>query len=81
MVDECSRVEAFSSFLKGSMNKEQLSNWKKNEVLKNIGLYASANGYSWYNKGVWELTLDSYITKANEVAGKANKPKANPVAG
>lgn len=73
MVEECSRVEAFSMFLKGSMNKDQLSEWKKTEVLKNIGLYASANGYSWYNKGVWDMKLENYITSANHATGKLNK--------
>lgn len=73
MVEECSRVEAFSAFLKGSMTKEQLSAWKKTEVLKNIGLYASANGYAWYNKGVWDIKLEDYITNANHATGKFNK--------
>ena len=70
MVDECSRVESFSSFLKSSMNKAQLSEWKKTEVLKNVTMYALANSYSWYNKGVYEDKLAKYIENANIASGK-----------
>lgn len=70
MVSECSRVEVFSAFLKNSMSKEQLSEYKKNEVLKNVGLYAQSKGYTWYSKAIAEKDLEDYITNANTASGK-----------
>lgn len=77
MVNECSRVERFSKFLKNSMSKTELSDYKKTEVLKNLALYAKANGYSWYNHTVWELELKEYINNANVASGKTATQVAN----
>ena len=70
MRSECSNVEQFSSFLKTSMSKEQLSAYKKNTVLRNCKMYAMAQNYTWYNEGVMEENLKNYIAQANEVSGK-----------
>ena len=70
MIDECSTVETFSKFLKQSMSKQELSEYKRNTVLKNMKMYAKANGYTWYNEGVWGDTLTNYISRANTASGK-----------
>ena len=70
MIDECSSVESFSKILKGAMSKQELSDYKRNTVLKNMELYAKANGYTWYNSDVWGNELTEYIKGANIVAGK-----------
>ena len=77
MVNECSRVERFSKFLKNSMSKQELSDYKKTEVLKNLALYAKANGYTWYNHITWENVLKDYIESANIVSGKIATQVAN----
>lgn len=82
MVSEAIRVEQFAQFLKNSMTKEVLREWKKTEALKNISLYAKANGYTWYNKSEWEQQLTDYITCANQASGKSIVEKtATPNAG
>ena len=80
MVSECVRVEQFAQFLKQSMTKELLSEWKKTEVLKNLSLYASANSYTWFDKSEWEQELTEYISNANAVSGELEKT-CTPIAG
>lgn len=82
MVSEAIRVEQFAQFLKNSMTKDVLREWKKTEVLKNLSLYASANSYTWYIKSEWEQQLTDYIACANQASGKSIVEKtATPNAG
>ncbi len=73
MIDECSSVERFSKFLKTSMTKTELSQYKYSTVLKNITLYAKANSYAWYCESVWGEEITKYINDANAVSGKTAK--------
>ena len=77
MVGECSNVEQFSLFLKSSMTKEQLSAYKRNTVLRNMKMYAMAQGYSWYDENVAQMELENYISNANAVSGKSVNPTTN----
>ena len=70
MISECGTIEQFSKLLKNAMTKEELANYKRSTVLKNMYLYAKANGYSWYDEDVWGNELTEYINGANIVAGK-----------
>lgn len=75
MVDECSNVERFSKFLKATMSKQELAEYKRSTVLKNMKLYAQANNYIWYNEGVWGDVLTKYISDANTASGKVVSAK------
>lgn len=70
MVSQCSAMERFSKFLKNSMTKQELSDYKRNQVLGNMKMYAKANSYNWYNEGVWGEVLTKYIDEANTASGK-----------
>lgn len=70
MVDECSNMEGFARVIKNSMSKEQLAEYKHTTVMKNIKLYAKANGYEWFNEGVWSQYLTDYIKEVNKASGK-----------
>ena len=80
MIDQIKSTEQFSVFLKNSMTKQQLSNWKKNEVLKNVSLYAASNGYGWFVRNEWEEKIVCYITDANVASGKNDGSAATQVA-
>ena len=77
MVEQTIQVERFSKLIKNSMSKEELSKYKRDTVLNNITLYAQANGYSWYNSGVWADNLTKYIENANASAGVTHTPTPN----
>lgn len=70
MVDECSNIEGFARVIKNSMTKEQLADYKHSTVMKNLKLYAKANGYEWFNDGVWSQYLVDYIKQVNNASGK-----------
>ena len=70
MVAECSNMEGFARVIKNSMTKEQLAEYKHTTVMKNIKLYAKANGYGWFNEGVWSQYLTDYIKEVNKASGK-----------
>ena len=73
MVGQTIQVERFSKIIERSMTKEELSKYKRDTVMSNITLYAKANGYSWFNSGVWSDELTKYIEQANASAGKTVK--------
>lgn len=75
MVDECSNMEGFARVIKNSMSKEQLAEYKHTTVMKNIKLYAKANGYEWFNEGVWSQYLTDYIKEVNKASGKTATTK------
>ena len=75
MVDECSNIEGFARVIKNSMTKEQLADYKHSTVMKNLKLYAKANGYEWFNDGVWSQYLVDYIKQVNSASGKHNITK------
>lgn len=70
MVSQCSDMERFARVIKGSMSKSELAEYKRSQVMKNITLYAKANGYIWYCESVWATELEEYISSANAVSGK-----------
>ena len=70
MVNECVSIEKVSTRFKSVMSKDELAEYKRSTVIKNMTLYSKACGYSWYNVGVWTQKLNDYITECNSVAGK-----------
>ena len=67
MVEECIKVQKFSKFLKNSMTKENLANYKHNTVLENIRVYALACGYTWYHEDNWSDKINEYIKNSKEI--------------
>lgn len=76
LIEQTVQVESFSKIIEKSMSKEELSKYKRETVMNNITLYAKANGYMWYNRGVWADKLTEYIDRANSSAGKTSRTNA-----
>lgn len=70
MVVQIKRTETKSKFLKGTMSKEELSKYKKEEVLEKLELYAKGNQYTWFTQSVWSKEIDSYLDDAKQVQTK-----------
>lgn len=70
MVSQIKRTETKSKFLKGTMSKEELSKYKKEEVLEKLELYAKGNQYMWYSPSVWSGEIDKYLEDAKTVQTK-----------
>lgn len=77
MVNETANMERFAKVIKNSMTKDELSKYKRDTVMKNMTLYARANGYSWYDESVWGNELTKYIEQANATAGKVTAVKSS----